>query len=83
MKNALYELFDLVALSQDGKITKEQQAAELRAEPWVHRLEELAETTDEFDGIWSAALEVGEADSPLWFARGFRLGARLMLEVLG
>ena len=46
-------------------------------------MEELAASPAEFDSIWSAALDIGQSDQPVWFARGFRLGARLMLEVLG
>ena len=46
-------------------------------------LEELAASPAEFDSIWSASMEIGQSDQPVWFARGFRLGARLMLEALG
>ena len=46
-------------------------------------MEELAASPAEFDSIWSAALDIGQSDQPVWFARGFRLGARLMLEALG
>ena len=46
-------------------------------------MEELAASPAEFDGIWSASMEIGQSDQPVWFARGFRLGMRLTLEALG
>ena len=35
------------------------------------------------DEIWLAAVQVGMAEQAANFASGFRLGGRLMLEVLG
>ena len=83
MKSALLDLFDLWERQDDGTMSPKQKEANDRAQPWVERLEQLTGNIDEFDAIWGAALRVGEADHPVWFARGFRLGARLMLEVLG
>lgn len=79
MENILYEMFDLL---DDGVRSPEMAQAEREVEPWVKRLEELAGDDDEFDEIWAAAVHVGASELPLWFARGFRLGARMMLEVL-
>ena len=64
-------------------MSPEQKEAIDLAAPWAKRLEELAAGPAEFDGIWSAALDIGQADQPVWFARGFRLGMRLTLEALG
>ena len=83
MKQTLYELFDLLEQQHEGTISPEQKEAIDRADPWAKRLEELAAGPAEFDGIWSAALDIGQADQPVWFARGFRLGMRLTLEALG
>lgn len=83
MKQTLYELFDLLEQQHEGTISPEQKEAIGRADPWAKRLEELAASPAEFDSIWSAALDIEQADHPVWFARGFRLGARLMLEALG
>ncbi len=80
MKKLLYELFELL---DDGRRYPETEQAERAAEPWVKRLDELARDDDEFDQIWDAALGVGAAETPVWFARGFRMGARIMLEILG
>ena len=83
MKQTLYELFDLLEQQHEGTISPEQKEAIDRAAPWAKRLEELAASPAEFDSIWCAALDIEQADHPVWFARGVRLGARLMLEVLG
>ena len=83
MKSALTDLFNLLEQQHEGTISPEQKEAIDLAAPWAKRLEELAAGPAEFDGIWSAALDIGQADQPVWFARGFRLGARLMLEALG
>ena len=64
-------------------MSPEQKEAIDLAAPWAKRLEELAASPAEFDGIWSASMEIGQSDQPVWFAQGFRLGARLMLEALG
>lgn len=79
MKSVLNELYELL---DDGVRSPEMAQAEREVEPWAKRLEELTADDDEFDGIWAAAVHVGESELPLWFARGFRLGARVMLEVL-
>ena len=39
-------------------------------------------TPEEADAVWAAAMQVGTADTQECFVRGFRLGARLMLDVL-
>ena len=39
-------------------------------------------TPEEADAVWAAAMQVGPADARECFVRGFRLGARLMLDVL-
>ena len=83
MKSALTDLFNLLEQQPEGTISPEQKKAIDRAAPWAKRLEELAASPAEFDSIWSASMEIGQSDQPVWFARGFRLGARLMLEVLG
>ena len=83
MKQTLYELFNLLEQQHEDTISPEQREALKRADPWAKRLEELAASPAEFDGIWSAALDIGQSDQPVWFARGFRLGMRLTLEALG
>ena len=83
MRTCIYELFDLLEQQHEGTISPEQKEAIDLAAPWAKRLEELAASPAEFDSIWSASMEIGQSDQPVWFARGVRLGARLMLEVLG
>ena len=83
MKQTLYELFDLLEQQHEGTISPEQKEAIDLAAPWAKRLEELAASPAEFDSIWSASMEIGQSDQPVWFARGFRLGMRLTLEALG
>ena len=83
MRTCIYELFDLLEQQHEDTISPEQREAIERAAPWAKRLEEMAASPAEFDSIWSAALDIEQADQPVWFARGFRLGARLMLEALG
>ena len=83
MKSALTDLFNLLEQQHEGTISPEQKEAIDLAAPWAKRLEELAAGPAKFDGIWSAALDIGQADQPVWFARGFRLGMRLTLEALG
>ena len=83
MKQTLYELFDLLEQQHEGTISPEQKEAIDLAAPWAKRLEELAAGPAEFDGIWSAAQDIGQADQPVWFARGFRMGMQLTLEALG
>ena len=83
MRTCIYELFDLLEQQHEGTISPEQKEAIDLAAPWAKRLEELAASPAEFDSIWSTSMEIGQSDQPVWFARGFRLGARLMLEVLG
>ena len=83
MRTCIYELFDLLEQQHEDTISPEQREAIERAAPWAKRLEEMAASPAEFDSIWSAALDIEQADHPVWFARGFRLGARLMLEALG
>lgn len=79
MENILNDLFDLL---DTGKRTPEYIQACQQAKPEYHRLEKLAQDNRELDAIWGAAVRVGAADEPVWFARGFRLGVRLMLAAL-
>ena len=83
MRTCIYELFDLLEQQHEDTISPEQKEAINRAAPWAKRLEELAASPAEFDSIWSASMEIGQSDQPVWFARGFRLGMRLTLEALG
>ena len=83
MRTCIYELFDLLEQQYENTASPEEEEAIRRAAPWAGRLKELAAGPAEFDGIWNAALDIGQADGPVWFARGFRLGARLVLETLG
>ena len=83
MKSALTDLFNLLEQQHEGTISPEQKEAIDLAAPWAKRLEDLAASPAEFDGIWSAALDIGQADQPVWFARGFRMGMQLTLEALG
>ena len=83
MRTCIYELFDLLEQQHEGTISPEQKEAIDLAAPWAKRLEELAASPAEFDSIWSAALDIGQADQPVWFARGFRMGMQLTLEALG
>ena len=83
MKSVLTDLFDLLEQQHEDTISPEQREAIERAAPWAKRLEEMAASPAEFDSIWSAALDIEQADQPVWFARGFRLGMRLTLEALG
>lgn len=71
----LFEAFDAQEASP------EEKAAIRAADPIYNRAREKL-TRDELDELWSAALRVGSADVETSFVRGFRLGARLMLEVL-
>ena len=83
MRTCIYELFDLLEQQHEGTISPEQKEAIDLAAPWAKRLEELAASPAEFDSIWSASMEIGQSDQPVWFARGFRMGMRLTLEALG
>ena len=83
MKSALSDLFDLLEQQYEGTASPEEKEAIDRAAPWAKRLEELAASPAEFDGIWSASMAIGQSEEPVWFARGFRLGMRLTLETLG
>ena len=83
MRTCIYELFDLLEQQYENTASPEEEEAIRRAAPWAKRLEELAASPAEFDSIWSASMEIGQSDQPVWFARGFRLGMRLTLEALG
>ena len=83
MNQALYELFTLLEQQHEDTLSPEQREAIQQADPWAKRLEKLAASPAEFDSIWSAAMNIGQAEQPVWFDRGSRLRARLMLEVLG
>ena len=80
MSDILMELYQLL---DDGGRTPGSDRARQAAKPWIVRLEERFPELEEFDGMWCALLEIGAADHPVWFARGFRLGAQMMLAALG
>lgn len=61
--------------------TPEEKAATRAAQPCFDRLCQVLPGR-EADEIWSAAVRIGLADAEGRFAAGFRLGAKLMLEVL-
>lgn len=63
------------------KAGPEERAALKAAQPYFDRLCQLL-TLEEADELWFAAVQAGLADGHSRFAAGFRLGARLMLEVL-
>ena len=65
MKSALTDLFDLLEQQHEGTISPEQKEAIDLAAPWAKRLEELAASPAEFDSIWSAALDIEQADHPV------------------
>ncbi|MBO5340453.1 MAG: hypothetical protein J6A62_05600 [Oscillospiraceae bacterium] len=70
-----------IALDEQQGNTPEMNAALKAAEPAVRAVRDKM-TWEELDGFWSAVMAVGTADVEACFARGFRAGARLMLEVL-
>ena len=78
MKKVLFELFD--ALDMDD-ISPEEVAALDQAEEICQKVQEKL-TLEEFDQLWGAAICVGTAGIKTSFAKGFRLGARVMIEVL-
>ena len=78
MEKVLFELFD--ALDED-QVSPEEQAALDQAEEICRAVREKL-TLREFDAFWDAAVRVGIADIKTSFAKGFRLGARVMLAVL-
>lgn len=59
----------------------EEKAAMEAAQPVMEQVEKKL-TFEEFEDFWSAAMDVGTADVQTSFVRGFRAGARLMLEIL-
>ena len=79
MNDILKTLF--IALDEQQENTPETDAALKAAEPAVQAVRGKL-TWEEFDAFWSAAVAVGTADVEDCFVRGFRAGARLMLEVL-
>ena len=58
MKSALSDLFNLLEQQHEGTMSPEQKEAIDLAAPWAKRLEELAASPAEFDGIWSASMEL-------------------------
>lgn len=78
MKKVLFELFN--ALDMDD-ISPEEVAALDQAESICETVREKL-TLREFDEFWDAAVRVGTAQIKTSFAKGFSLGARVMIEVL-
>lgn len=78
MEKVFFELFD--ALDEDH-VSPEEQAALDQAEEICQTVREKL-TLREFDAFWDAAVRVGTAEIKTSFARGFSLGARVMLAVL-
>ena len=74
-------LFDLFEALDDGNITSEEENALQQVEKICQNIQEKL-TLQEFNEIWGAALQVGTARTKNSFAKGFRLGARVMMEVL-
>ena len=70
-----------IALDEQQETSPEVNAALAAAEPAVRPAQEKL-SWEEFDRLWSAAMGIGAADVETCFARGFRAGARMMLEVL-
>ena len=62
--------------------TPEECAAAEAADPYFDRLRSLV-SHREADEIWAAAVDLGAVNGTRDFICGFRLGARLMLGVLG
>ena len=78
MEKVLFELFD--ALDGDELSTEEEKALE-QADVICQQVREKL-SRQEFDRLWSAAVNVGTAEVKNSFAKGFSLGARVMLAVL-
>ena len=74
-------LYDLYCLLDHGEVSPEYQKALEEVEPICQQMEKKL-SMEEFDTFWSSAVGVGASENPVWFARGFRLGARVMMEVL-
>ena len=79
MKSIINEL--LYACNGE-KLSPGGRAARQAGEPVFLAIREKL-SLEEFDQFWAAAMDVGCADIEASFAAGFRLGAKLMLEVLG
>lgn len=77
MKTIFKILFD----AYEEKESPESRAAVEAAQPIMDEMERKL-TWEEYNRFWDAAMDVGTADEEASFARGFRLGARLMLDVL-
>lgn len=71
----LFEAFEV------WESSPEEKAAVKAAQSIVEQVEQKL-TLEEFDAFWAAAMDVGTADVQTAFSRGFRAGARVMLEVL-
>lgn len=56
--------------------TPEMKAISQRSEPFYERLCQLTDP-QEADNIWCAALDVGCAESSVFFRRGFAMGVEL------
>lgn len=69
-------------LSTCGKHQTDAEAKAIQASIKAVKAAEQRLTTDEFDGIWNAAMSVGGADCLDSFVLGFRMGVQLTLEGL-
>ena len=76
MNNVIETLYE--ALTPDGQSPAEKAA--IKAAENAVRQAEAKLTRQEFDSLWNALMDIGHADELDWFARGLRLGMRLMLE---
>ena len=70
-----------MALDEQQGNSPEMEAAINAAEPVFQTARDKLGCA-EFDRVWTAAMNIGTADVETCFAQGFRVGARLMLEVL-
>lgn len=79
MDQILLKLFE--AFNGD-QVSPEEKAVWERVGPCIQEIEAKL-SLEECGALWSAAMSVGAAEAEASFVRGFRLGARLMLEALG
>lgn len=70
-----------MALDEQQENSPEVKAALAAAEPIVQATRDKL-SREEFDQVWTAAMNVGTADVETCFVRGFRAVARVMLEIL-
>jgi len=82
MKSAIEELFDAFETYDEGAVSPEERRVRQNTREVWGKLEKKL-TLEETDALWSSAVEVGAAECQASFRRGFLLGSRLMLEVMG